>query len=248
AYDYQELTAIYEQLWADDSLTSTNLESKLHKILTAEQRLLLLELLVGECTNNESIRDYLDQCSEVTAELKRERLELRREAKKITESLANLDRADAADLLITPGANVSRATGRKEKEEEQQRQRERRRLGESERTVARRLDHIERELRRHNIGRLTPIGCDRFFSRYYFLDGVGGCPLTGGCGRVLVQPATKDDCNDALARLPRFARNTWALELPPAWRHVICDEDEQLQQLAFPNPSESLPPNDDLWG
>ncbi|KAJ2660043.1 hypothetical protein IW148_003974 [Coemansia sp. RSA 1199] len=254
-YDYAELTPIYDALWANTKLTTSKLDSVLWAATTVEQRLTVLELLVGECTNNESIREYLDQCAETTAELKRERLELRRELKHATEALAELDKEEAQGEAA---AVVSREQGRREKEVETRRQKERRRLGESERQSLRRLDYIERELRRNNIGRLAPLGSDRFFNRYYFIDGIGGCPMTGGTGRIFVQPATAAERAEVLQTQPPFVASVWALQMPELWTSglTVTDSDASLVELAFPDEKarepdhelQQLSMNGELWG
>ncbi|KAJ2805251.1 hypothetical protein H4R20_002168, partial [Coemansia guatemalensis] len=201
SYDYVELAPVRQTLWAAVDLEAANLEAVLWNALGVEARLLVVELLVAECSNNESIRAYLDSCAETTAELKRERLELRRELKRLTEQTEELNRADGAQQTLE---GASREEARRQQEEETQRQRERRRLGESERQQRRRLDYVERELRRNSVGRLAPLGSDRFFNRYYFLDGIGSCPATGGTGRLLVQPALPSERDEALQTLAPY--------------------------------------------
>ncbi|KAJ1953242.1 hypothetical protein GGI12_006053, partial [Dipsacomyces acuminosporus] len=266
-------------MWDYKSLTLDTLEDAVWNAVDLEKRLVILELLVGECTNNDSIRDYLEQCAEATTELRRERTEVRRELKKVSESLATLDREEymegidgapkiaPATLDNTAGeandSNVSllalaREQSRKEKEEGQRRQKERRKLGESERQHLKRLDYLERELRRNNIGRLTPLGTDRYFNRYYFVDGIGGCLASGGSGRIFVQPATAEERNDAVSRLPKFAATTWALDMPSTWTGgLACSGvDAKLLRLAFPNEQDravdkemaDLGEKDELWG
>ncbi|KAI8319729.1 hypothetical protein GQ54DRAFT_278952 [Martensiomyces pterosporus] len=253
-YDYPELVSIYDALWNAKSLALGSLEETLWNAVDLEKRLVILELLVGECTNNESTRKYLDLCAETTAELKRERVEIRRELKKISESLAALDREENTDAQEAG----SKTQARKEKEEEQRRQKERRKLGESERQHLKRIDHVERELRRSNIGRLAPLGTDRYFNRYYFIDGIGGCPVTGGSGRIFVQPATAEERNDAVSKLPRFAVNTWALDVPGTWSGglAVTGDDSKLVKVAFPNEQDrvtnkglaKLGEKGELWG
>ncbi|KAJ2880305.1 hypothetical protein H4R27_004802 [Coemansia aciculifera] len=218
-HDYaEELSPITSALWATPGLTLATLESTLwSRILgTVDSRLAVLELLVCECANNEQIRAYLDECTEQASELKRERLECRRELKRAAEALAELDKEEAGEAQTVAGDAFSRDQSRREKEQEAQRQKERRRLGETERTHTRRLDYVERELRRLNIGRLTPLGVDRFFNKYYFIDGVGGCPAMGS-GRILVQPPSSVEQAEALDMLPHFVANSWALSMPHAW-------------------------------
>ncbi|KAJ1854843.1 hypothetical protein LPJ73_002418, partial [Coemansia sp. RSA 2703] len=214
---FSELDSLYTALWSSGDLTLDNLETVLWQTLgsSAELRLVVLELLVCECSEVEQIREYLDQTSEMSAELKRERLEIKRELKRIAEAEQELDKIEAEDQQ---SLGLSREQGRKEKEVELQRQKERRKLGESARTQQRRLDNVERDLRRNAVGRLTPLGSDRFLNRYYFLDGIGDCPLVGSnSGRLLVQPPACDEINEVMEGLPPFVRANRALQIPSLW-------------------------------
>ncbi|KAJ2828956.1 hypothetical protein FBU31_002806 [Coemansia sp. 'formosensis'] len=232
SHDYAaELAPITQALWGMAGVTLGTLEAALCGVLdSAEARLLVVELLASECASNERMRAYLDECGEQAAELKRERLECRRELKRAAEALAELDRGEQP---VAVGSEFSRDASRREAEAGALRQKERRRLGETERTQARRLDYVERELRRLNVGRLTPLGADRFFTRYFFIDGVGGCPATGaGSGRILVHPAARAEQNDALDLLPHFVANAWALALPAAWSGALPLRGAEAQTLA----------------
>ncbi|KAJ1821265.1 hypothetical protein LPJ56_003275, partial [Coemansia sp. RSA 2599] len=253
-----DLRGICESLWNDKDLSVDSLAAAVWNALgDADRRLVVLELLVCECTGVDEIREYLEQTAEAVAELKRERIEVRREMRKIAEQLQELDKAEA-DEQQRPA--VSREQGRREKEAELQRQKERRRLGEAERTQQRRLDNLERDLRRNAVGRLVPLGVDRFLTRYYFLDGVGDCPLAGaGSGRLLVQPAPQPEVEEIMAAQPRFVRAMRALQMSWTWaggdspaQHLGPNDeavpeisaealagDEQLAQLAK---------NGELWG
>ncbi|KAJ2741641.1 hypothetical protein GGI20_005048 [Coemansia sp. BCRC 34301] len=225
-----ELTPLAAELWATPSLTLATLEHVMwdQVLATPERRLAVLELLVSECASNERIRTLLDACTDQAAELKRERVEIRRELKRVAEALADLDR----DLEEEPEMDAfSRDQSRRSKEAEAQRQKERRRLGETERNHMRRLDYVGRELRRLNVGRLTPLGCDRFFNRYFFIDGVAGCPASGS-GRVLVQPPSRAEQAEALDAQPRFVINSWALSMPHAWSGGLQLRGPEAQTLA----------------
>ncbi|KAJ1721497.1 hypothetical protein LPJ53_003983 [Coemansia erecta] len=230
---FSELDGLYSALWSSENLTLDSLETVLWQTLgsSTELRLVVLELLVCECSEVEEIREYLDQTSEMSAELKRERLEIKRELKRIAEAEQELDKIEAEDQQ---SLGLSREQGRKEKEVELQRQKERRKLGESARTQQRRLDNVERDLRRNAVGRLTPLGSDRFLNRYYFLDGIGDCPLVGSnSGRLLVQPPAFDEIKEAMDGLPQFVHATRALQMSMLWTggvrpadhlpHVDCD-------------------------
>ncbi|KAJ2515678.1 hypothetical protein H4217_005029 [Coemansia sp. RSA 1939] len=253
-YDYAELKPIVSVLSNSDAspLTVATIEQTLwHDALSLEQRLLVIELLAAECANNENMRDYLDECTATTAELKRERVDLRREQKRVAEQLGELNREDAdadqessatnaggadQEAIQALVAGSSRAQGRKEKEQSVHRQKERRKLGESERQLQRRLDYIDREIRRNNVSRLAPLGTDRFFNKYYFIDGIGGCPMSNGGGRILVQAASRQEREGVLQSQPYAVGAAWALEMPPPWTGGLqCGpRDRGLQELAFP--------------
>ncbi|KAJ1986496.1 hypothetical protein GGI25_001976 [Coemansia spiralis] len=255
-YDYNELTPIYDLLWNNMEMKLTNLEETLWNGIDLEQRLIILELLIAECANNQSVREYIDQCAEATAELKRERVELRRELKRTSETLAELDKEEAQEN----GDNVafSREQGRKEKEQGVQRQKERRKLGESERQLNRRLDYLEREIRRNNVSRLTPLGSDRYFNKYYFIDGIGGSMIAGGSGRIFVQPASTQEQAAALYGQPRIVFDSWALEMPALWNASLefRGREKELLSLSFPSEQDRKPNNamvelcrqGELWG
>lgn len=234
-YDYAELKPMVEHLWNDPALTLAALETSFWGPLDIEQRLAILELLVIECNNNECIRNYLDTCLDTTADLRRERIEVRREIKKAQEAALELNKEAEPGDKDGEGLD-SRDESRQTKEQEHERQNQLRKLGERERTYTRRQDHIDRELRRNNINRLVPIGTDRFFNKYYFVDGIGGTTdaSTTGSGRLLVKPATREEQQEALQTQPRYVSNTWALEMPESWTGgLACAEpDRGLMRLA----------------
>ncbi|KAI7824029.1 hypothetical protein BX661DRAFT_186148 [Kickxella alabastrina] len=255
--DYaSELHALRRALW--DSRSDTGgLEATLWGALDGcASRLQLLEVLVGECTSIDCVREFLEQSAEQSVELRRERVELRREAKRVAEQLDELDRADQAAVAL----GESREQGRKETEVGALRLKERRRLGEAERQHQKRLDAVERELRRLGVGRLVPLGCDRYLTRYFFLDGIGACPLSGACtGRVLVQPAAWPELVEHFAGQPGFVRAAWPLELPPVWSGGAAVSDflgradhgitSSAPQLAEPQlPLAELARAGELWG
>ncbi|KAJ2001582.1 hypothetical protein H4R26_004058 [Coemansia thaxteri] len=194
---------------------------------SVDARLAVLEALVSESASNTRMRAFLDACSEQAAELKRERLEARRELKRAAESAAELPAEGAGE----PSESLSREETRRAADAAAQSQRDRRRLGEVERVQARRVAAADRELRRCNVARLAPLGTDRFLNRYYFIDGVAGCPAVGAnCGRVLVQPPDAREQADALAAQPALVAAAWALAMPRAW----------TGGLAVPRPDQEL--------
>ncbi|KAJ1646990.1 hypothetical protein LPJ64_001567 [Coemansia asiatica] len=256
----KELGSICDALWGAEQLSHETIVSALWAALGgADGRLTILELLVCACTGVAEIREYLEQTAETAMELKRERIEVRREIRRIAEQLQELDKAEADEQQRLA---VSREQGRREKEAELMRQKERRRLGETERTMQRRLDNVERDLRRNTVGRLVPLGVDRFLTRYYFLDGIGDCPLAGagaGSGRLLVQPAPLPEVDEAMAQQPRFVRAMRALQISWTWAggcsplEYLGKDDEAVAEipadaLAGDEHLARLAQSGELWG
>ncbi|KAJ2233789.1 hypothetical protein H4R99_005667 [Coemansia sp. RSA 1722] len=258
SYEYPEdLSLIVEALWQSVDTLDTLSDTLWSVLSTSEHRLCVLELLVCECSGVDAIREYLDQTTEAAAELKRERIEVKRELRRLSEQLQGLDKADADEAQ---SLGMSREQGRKEKEAGLLRQKERRKLGEAERTQQRRLDNLERDLRRSAVGRLVPLGTDRFLTRYYFLDGVGDCPLAGsGSGRLLVQPAPMPEVTEAMQQVPGFVRAMRPLQMSWTWsggespRKYLRSDDEALGEIsadALEGDREMarLAANGELWG
>jgi hypothetical protein len=88
---------------------------------------------------------------------------------------------------------------------------ERKRLDDEEARLNKRDEAIDRDFRRHALApRLTPLGRDRFFDRYWWFDGIGSASLltpngavSYSTGRLFVQGARRDDWEIALAENER---------------------------------------------
>ena len=68
----------------------------------------------------------------------------------------------------------------------------RKRLDEDERAVLRKDEQVERDLRKYNTHRIKPLGRDKFYNRYYYLDDIGGT-LLHGSGKLFVQCPSDTD-------------------------------------------------------
>ncbi len=95
---------------------------------------------------------------------------------------------------------------------------ERKRLDEEQLKLENREDAIEREFRRLSLApRLVPLGRDRFFAKYWWLDGIGHTPLVNAqnqaqylVGRLFVQGCSEQD----MAEMEEIC------EVPRRWKDV----------------------------
>ncbi|ORX45912.1 hypothetical protein DM01DRAFT_1339870 [Hesseltinella vesiculosa] len=224
--------------------------------LSLKDKLTIFELLVHAVNETQAIKEYMETCQEQLTELRKEKMELGREKKRIiaersehekrceeeevnnmstTSSVQNSDDESSAlsdedsasdpramsqkDRIASRQANLKRMQQEREEVEKkrrklqnQQRQiaRERtqemkaratarRRLDTEEQQVLRKLDQVERDLRRYSTLRCKPIGRDKFYNRYYYLDNVGGAHAHG-TGRLFVQSPSLSDLMYLLER------------------------------------------------
>ncbi|KAK0549789.1 hypothetical protein OC845_002944 [Tilletia horrida] len=87
---------------------------------------------------------------------------------------------------------------------------ERRRLDDELAKVIKREEAWERDFRKHQFGpRLKPLGYDRFYQRYWWMDGLGNAPLINqagnvvySTGRIFVQGPSADEWSFALIDYP----------------------------------------------
>ncbi|CEP18139.1 hypothetical protein [Parasitella parasitica] len=84
-------------------------------------------------------------------------------------------------------------------QEHRTRMNERRKLEEDERTIKRKEDHLEKNMRRYMTLRIRPLGKDRFNNRYIYLDNVG-VSNTYGTGRLYVSSPTDIDIQMMMER------------------------------------------------
>ncbi|KAG2217309.1 hypothetical protein INT45_013005, partial [Circinella minor] len=68
----------------------------------------------------------------------------------------------------------------------------RRKLDEEERHLHKKEEQIEHSMRRYTTARIKPLGRDKFYSRYLYLDNIGG-GTTHGTGRLFVQSPSDVD-------------------------------------------------------
>ncbi|KAJ1921675.1 hypothetical protein H4219_000407 [Mycoemilia scoparia] len=219
---------------------------------TVSERLSIIECLIEDSLNTNPIKQYVDECYEAIQETKRERVEVRRELRKITELFAQLDKderaanapptteqanskgeenKEASDSAPGPTDNNNsnnsstseistmasmRELSRKMSKEAHQRQLERRRLGEAEHHCLRRLEVLEKEAIRYQVGNMKPIGTDRYMNKYYYIDGLGDS-LAHSTGRLFVVPCTYSERYRVSLRVPQFVMKGWDLELGPEW-------------------------------
>ncbi|KAI8333471.1 ATP-utilizing chromatin assembly and remodelling N-terminal-domain-containing protein [Chlamydoabsidia padenii] len=87
----------------------------------------------------------------------------------------------------------------KEKNQEQRiRNLTRKKLENEEYQVQKKLEQVDRDMRKYNTLRLKPLGRDKFYNRYYYLDNIGGGCLHGS-GKLFVQSPSPADLAVILA-------------------------------------------------
>ncbi|KAG1472464.1 hypothetical protein G6F56_001521 [Rhizopus delemar] len=88
--------------------------------------------------------------------------------------------------------HLQREEARVKNQEQKQRSELRKRLDDDERALHKKEEQVERELRKYSTHRIKPLGRDKFFNRYYYLDDIGGT-LLHGSGRFFVQCPSDTD-------------------------------------------------------
>ena len=103
--------------------------------------------------------------------------------------------------------HLQREEARVRNQEQKMRNETRKRLDEEERALHKKEEQVERDLRKYSTHRIKPLGRDKFYNRYYYLDDIGGT-LVHGSGRLFVQcPSDTDliiiqerDCVESIDR------------------------------------------------
>ncbi|KAI8977537.1 hypothetical protein BDF20DRAFT_821688 [Mycotypha africana] len=122
-------------------------------------------------------------------------------------------------------------------EEQRLKANERRKLEENEKTVKRKEEHLERSMRKYNTLRVRPLGKDRFYNRYYYLDNIG-IANTYGSGRLFVNSPSDGDIQllmerDHYTNLPErpwgYGGGVWFVKKLMQEQGLV-DESEWLEQ------------------
>lgn len=75
----------------------------------------------------------------------------------------------------------------------------RKKLDEEERLMHKKEEQVERDMRKYSVNRIKPLGRDKFYNRYYYLDDIGGT-LLHGSGKLYVQSPSDTDLMVLLER------------------------------------------------
>lgn len=81
---------------------------------------------------------------------------------------------------------------REEQRARQLRNEARRKLDDEERMMHRNEEQVERDMRKYSVNRIKPLGRDKFYNRYYYLDDIGGT-LVHGSGKLYIQSPSDTD-------------------------------------------------------
>jgi bromodomain adjacent to zinc finger domain protein 1A len=88
--------------------------------------------------------------------------------------------------------HLQREEARVRNQEQKLRNDARKRLDEDERVMHRKEEQVERDMRKYSNHRIKPLGRDKFYNRYYYLDDIGGT-LVHGSGKLFVQCPSDTD-------------------------------------------------------
>ncbi|KAI8060339.1 hypothetical protein BC940DRAFT_323329 [Gongronella butleri] len=217
--------------------------------LPLRDKLAILEILVHAVNETQSIKEYMEDCQEQLTDLRRQKIELGRERRRIisernafeksigenendntsqassslSSGLSDSDEAEEEQKTdVKAMTKQARSESRqamlkrkqKEREEEEAKRRRvmmqqrqiarernqelrlraqtRRKLDDDEAKVQKKLDQVEKDMRRYNTLRCKPLGRDKFYHRYYYMDNVGGS-FAHGSGRLFVQSPSMAD-------------------------------------------------------
>lgn len=88
--------------------------------------------------------------------------------------------------------HLQREEARVRNQEQKLRNDLRKRLDEDERVMHKKEEQVERDMRKFSNHRIKPLGRDKFYNRYYYLDDIGGT-LVHGSGKLFVQSPSDTD-------------------------------------------------------
>lgn len=88
--------------------------------------------------------------------------------------------------------HLKREEARARNQEQKMRNDARKRLDEDERVMHKKEEQVERDMRKFSCHRIKPLGRDKFYNRYYYLDDIGGT-LVHGSGKLFVQCPSDTD-------------------------------------------------------
>ncbi|KAJ1923784.1 hypothetical protein IWQ60_005649 [Tieghemiomyces parasiticus] len=221
--------------------------------LSPAEKLRIYDQLIADAAASWGVRTYIEECHEHLSALRKERIDLNREMKRVNEERSQLlnsaksgseggggevsggeTNATAGTTSSTPRNGtpepLTSADLRKAARERAQQQSEHmkalRMLQDQEARNARKFDQLEKDWRRFSGFRVQPLGADRFYNTYWYLDGLGGS-TTSGSGRLLVRFTTPTDPalladDQAWATVKSFFPPNYP-PLRPEWQEVLAN-------------------------
>ncbi|KAG1083802.1 hypothetical protein G6F42_022060 [Rhizopus arrhizus] len=246
-----ELDRILNMLVPSENSTLEEREQA-YSSLCLRDKITLFELLINVANESFVIKNYLDECQDQLTELRKQKIDLSRERKRIRAEKLELedkqngdvqtenhdagvdsdseddasDNEDSALLKAQRKADqLSRLESRQEAMKRRQAEREeqenkrikmhhiqreeqraqkvrndaRKKLDEEERLMHKKEEQVERDMRKYSVNRIKPLGRDKFYNRYYYLDDIGGT-LLHGSGKLYVQSPSDTDLMVLLER------------------------------------------------
>ncbi|CAG8481173.1 14689_t:CDS:10 [Acaulospora morrowiae] len=192
----------------DESVTEEDFEEN-YVTLEVVDKLQILNFLVNVATKTVVIHDYIERCVEKLADLNKEKSDLAKEKRQIALSFAEIAKGNLPPSLAkdsdderSPSTSAVKSNGNGTETLESRK----RKLEEDEVAIQKREDQIEKEKRKYSVPRVSLLGRDRFYNKYYYFDNVGAAVTEKyGAGRIFVESPNNFDLEIMTEReLQRF--------------------------------------------
>ncbi|KAG1451798.1 hypothetical protein G6F56_007990 [Rhizopus delemar] len=188
---------------------------KQYPTLSLKQKLDILEFLVNAVNESNLIKNYMEYCQEQISEYRKQKIELNKESKALRnrtekgkaengEELASSDESVNSDDESGSNSDENESKEKiksKQSEEDPVRKKlrgeeikiiERQSIKEEEAMLRKKEEHLDRCMRRYMTLRIRPLGKDRFYNQYLYLDNIG-VSNTCGSGRLYVRSPSDAD-------------------------------------------------------
>ncbi|KAK9694979.1 hypothetical protein K7432_013212, partial [Basidiobolus ranarum] len=231
---------ILNHIRPSDTSDTSNIKNQFSTLET-KYKVDILNCLLENVLDTETIRQYIQECLEAHSETRKEFHETKRELSKIRTSIADYIKVDklllesnqdAEEEKIEDNESTSkprsklREEARVKEQESKARTDERKRLGEYEMKLDRKLAKLSTEMDKYLVLRSESLGYDRFFNCYHLF---GRVAYNGGWisdGKIYV-------CSGAESQLKYVKEKVGDhdIQVPQKPNQWYCIEEEQIQEL-----------------
>jgi hypothetical protein len=220
-------------------------------------KILLLQWMTQICLTCPIIGKQVDMYRDQLTQVKRDRIEVGRNIKHVQSEKSGFEETIEDDPMQVddddtnlPELLTSRQMSLKKKDQEKvvksiqlEKKREqarlKRRLDDEERTLLRKEKEAEKLFSKYSASRCKPLGMDRWFRRYWFLNDIAGNVEASAPGRIFIEPPIPS-CHKLMESRPPMVKERWFKELSlhedtacSHWLYVDSEElfDEMIGRL-----------------